>query len=379
MGRDRSTAPSSPRSPLTAVRSAALAAWLSVVRPLWHRASGRMPHTDKRRHTAQFLFSRMLLLPTLALTVLALAGTAYLDLHDRTQQLRERYAPAMVELAQARTSLALAHTEAELRLGDNGKDPLLQTDLVGLGERYPSLLTEAAQSLNNAAQTEALRTAQEQEVRVVSGLVVAYDDWIGWADSHQESPPLRAAGLNYASSLLGDAGKGADPTTVLRRISTLEEELKADASELSGWSALSVVTASGALLALLVIVFAVVGTLDFIQAQLRVRSLALALYALPVLLVLGVLVLGAFDQQRAQREVRQAGVKLASVPATVHADPMIEDLDKQLAVDLRGTHPGGWALAAELSLALGAAGAVASGFTVFHYGRRHLQILWRTP
>lgn len=363
---------------LRPLRTAARTVRRTVARPLWDRSCGRRPHTNKRRHTAPFLFSRMLLLPALALTVLALAGTAYLDLHDRTRQLSERYAPAMVELAHARTSLALAHNEATRRLGENGEDPLLQTDLVGLGERYPSLLTEAAQSLNNAAQTEALRTAQEQEVRVVSGLVVAYDDWIGWADSHHESKALRTAGLDYAESLLRDVGSPDKPTAVLNRIVALERELNADAAELSGWSAISAVTASGALLAALVFVFVVVGALDFIHSQLHVRSVVLALYALPVLLVLGVLVLGAVGRHRAQQEVREAGGKLAAVGATVKADPTIEQLDERLAVELRGTHPGSWAVAAEIALAVGAAGAVASGFTLFHYGRRHLQILWRT-
>ncbi|MFE9295804.1 hypothetical protein [Streptomyces niveus] len=378
MGRRRFTVPASLRSPRTAARSAGHAVRHSIAGPLWDRSRGLRPHTSKRRHTAPFLFSRMLLLPALALTVLALAGTAYLDLHDRTGQLRERYAPAMVELAHARTSLALAHDEATRRLGGNGRDPLLQTDLVGLGESYPALLTEAAQSLNNAAQTEALRTAQEQEVRVVSGLVVAYDDWIGWADSHHESKALRTAGLDYAASLLYDVGSPDKPTAVLDRIVALEGELNADAAELSGWSALSAGTASAALLAALVFVFVVAGTVDFIHSQLHVVSVVLALYALPVLLVLGVLVLGAVGQHRAQREVRHAGVELAAVGASVKADPLIEDLDGQLAVKLRGTHPGSWALAAEIALAVGAAGAVASGFTLFHYGRRHLQILWRT-
>lgn len=377
MGR-RFVATSPLRSAPAAGKSAGRAVWSSVWLPLWRRASGRTP-TDGRRQTAPFLFSRMLLLPALALTVLALAGTAYLDLHGRTEQLRERYAPAMVELAHARTSLSLAHKEATLRLGADGKQPLLQTDLVGLGERYPSLLTEASQSLNNAAQTKALRAEQEQEVRVVSGLVVAYDDWIGWADTHHDSEALRTAGLDYAASLLHEGATSPEPTAVLDRIGSLEAELNADAAELSGWTVLSAVTAAGALLAVLVFVFAVVGTIDFVLAQLRVRSPLLTLYALPVLLALVVLALGATGQHRAQREVSEAGVQLAAVSETERADPRIEVLDEELAVDLRGTHPGGWALAAELALAVGAVGAVASGFTLFHYGRRHLRIFWRTP
>ncbi|MFB8348874.1 hypothetical protein [Streptomyces niveus] len=367
------------RAALTAGRSAGAAVWRSVWLPMWRRSSGRTP-AGRRRHTAQFLFSRMLLLPALALTVLALAGTAYLDLDGRTEQLRERYAPAMVELAHARTSLELAHREATLRLRGNDGEPLIQTDLVGLGEKYPSLLTEAAQSLNNAAQTKALRAQQEQEVRVVSGLVVAYGDWIGWADSHHDNEVLRTAGMDYATSLLGASAESADSTAVLDRIRALEKELRADASELSGWTELSTVTAWAALLVVLVFVFAVVGTLDFVLAQLRVRSPLLTLYALPVLLALGVLVLGAAGQQDAQRKVSKAGAELSGVsPTEQAAGTRIEVVDEELAVGLRGTHPGAWTLASELALAIGAVGAVASGFTLFHYGRRHLRILWRTP
>lgn len=377
MGR-RFTVRASLRSARTAGMSAGRAARRTAWLPVWRRACGRRA-TGRRRHTAPFLFSRMLLLPALALTVLALAGTAYLDLDSRTERLRERYAPAMVELAHARTSLALAHNEAALRLGKDGRDPLLQTDLVGLGERYPSLLTEATQSLNNAAQTKALRTDQEQEVRVVSGLVVAYDDWIGWADSHHESQVLRTAGLEYAESLLRDPGRPVEPTAVLNRIVAVEAELAEDAEELSGWTALSAVAASGALLTVLVFVFALVGTIDFVLAQLRVRGALLTLYAVPVVLALGVLVLGGTGQHRAQQTVSRAGVELGEVSATERAGPVIEDLDEKLAVELRGTHPGAWALAAELALAVGAVGALAGGLTLFHYGRRHLRIFWRTP
>ncbi|WP_405674642.1 hypothetical protein OG292_02065 [Streptomyces sp. NBC_01511] len=374
MGRARYAAPLSPR---TAGRVVRRTVWLPVWRPTWQRARGRTPRGE-RRDTAPFLFSRMLLLPALGLTVLALAGTAYLDVHSRTEQLRVRYAPAMVELAHARTSLALAHDEATLRLGEDGKEPLPQTDLVGLGEEYPSLLTEASQSLNNAAQTKALRTDQEQEVRVVSGLVVAYDDWIGWADSHHESEVLRTAGLDYAASLLRDTGRPAEPTAVLNRIAALEAELTADARELSGWTALSAGAATVALLAALVFVVAVAGTIDFVLTQLHVRGALLTLYTLPVLLAIGVLVPGAVGQHGGQQRVSRAGAELNAVGATAGAESRIEVLDERLAVELRGTHPAAWARAAELALTVGAMGALASGVTLFHYGRRHFRILWRT-
>lgn len=367
------------------------ATWRAAGRALWRWSSGRTP-TGERRSTAQFLLGRMLLLPAVALSVLILAATAYFNLHGHTEQLRDRYAPALVELTHARISLTLAQYEAERRLGASDGEPLPQTDLVGLGERYPSLLTEASQSLNNAAQTRALHKAQKQEVRVVSGLVVAYDDWINWANSHHGSDALRRAGMEYAAGLLGSDTGPADSTAVLDRIRALEKELRADADSLSGWGALPAVTASAALLAALVFAFTVVGTLDFVRGQLRIRSPLLTVYAAPVLLVLVVLAIGIAGQHRAQQHVRHTADRLGeiSVPrdpgagikdeirGETETDATIEEEDERLTANLRRTHPGEWALAARLALGLGTAGAVACGFTLFHYDRRHLAIYWRT-
>ncbi|MGW1979590.1 hypothetical protein [Streptomyces sp. NPDC001889] len=374
------------------------AAWRSAGRALWHWSSGRTA-TDRRRSTGQFLLGRMVLLPALALAVLALAATAYFTLDGRTERLRDRYAPALVELTHARVSLTVARYEAERRLGTDDGKPLPQTDLVGLGERYPSLVTEASQSLNNAARTGALRRAQEQEVRVVSGLVVAYDNWIGWANSHHESDELRRAGLSYAAGLLGDGTGPAGSTAVLDRVRALERELRADAERLSGWSALPSATAVAALLTALVFAFAVVGTLDFVRGQLRVRSPLLTVYAAPVLLVLVVLALGVDGQHRAREHVGRTADRLgevavphgasaagapgedltsAEIRGEIRAGAAIEKEAGLLAAELRGTRSREWSLAAGLSLGLGTAGALACGFTLFHYNRRHLAIQWRT-
>ncbi|MFH8408872.1 hypothetical protein ACH4FX_29360 [Streptomyces sp. NPDC018019] len=355
------------------------------VRALWYWSSGRDPARG-RKHTGRFLFSRMLLLPAITFTVLALAGTAYFDVHGRTEELRDRYAPALVELAHARVSLTLAQAEAERRLGTRGGRPLPQTDLVGLGERYPSLVTAAAQSLNNAVQSGALSKAQEQEARVVSGLVVAYDDWINWANSHHDSRPLLRAGMDYATTLLRSG-----PTAVLDRIATLETQLRASVAALSGWRTVFGVTASGALLAALVLAFVFVGLLDFVRASLRVRGSLLAPYALPVLLVFAVLWTGVTVQHRAQQDVERSAVRLGriSVPSPSSAGAAgtdgpdgpaaaIEKVDSDLAGRLRGTHPGAWVLASVLALVVGAAGAVGCGFTLRQYGREHWKIDWRS-
>ncbi|MFJ9031599.1 hypothetical protein ACIRQP_24395 [Streptomyces sp. NPDC102274] len=363
-------------------------------RALWRWSSGRTPSGD-RRSTARFLLGRMLLLPAVALTVLALAATAYFNLQGRTEQLRDRYAPALVELTHARISLTLAQYEAERRLGTGEDEPLPQTALVGLGERYPSLLTEASQSLNNAAQTKALGKAQEQEVRVISGLVVAYDDWINWANSHHGSDELRRAGMEYATGLLGSGRGPIDATSpaLLDRVRSLEKELRADVDDLSAWTALPVGAASAALLAALVFTFTVVGTLNFVRGQLRIRSPLLTVFAVPVLLVLVVLAFGAAGQHRAQQYVRHTAGNLGAVSVAhaagdsikkeikseIDTDTLIEEEDEQLAANLRDTHPGTWASAAALALAIASATTVACGFTLFHYGRRHLAIHWRSP
>ncbi|MFH9425069.1 hypothetical protein [Streptomyces sp. NPDC017529] len=324
----------------------------------------------------------MLLLPAVAFAVLALAGTAYFDVHGRTEELRDRYAPTLVDLAHARVALTLAQQEAEQRLGAGSGEPLRQTGLVGLGERYPALLTEASQSLNNTVQAGALDTAQEQEVRVLSGLVVAYDDWVNWANSHHTSRPLRKAGMDYAKGLLSTGG-----TAVLARIDVLAAELRTSAAALADRRAVFSGTASAALLGALVFAFVVAGTLDFVRGRLRVRSHLLSVCALPVLLLLAVPAIGVTVEHRAQDAVKEAAERLGRRAVPRPAGPeenarggpgaAVDKEDARLTRKLDATHPDAWATACTLALALGAAGAVGCGVMLFHYGREYLEIQWK--
>ncbi|GLF93200.1 hypothetical protein [Streptomyces yaizuensis] len=364
--------------------------WAGAARRAWHRAAGITP--GGRRPTGRFLLARMVLLPVLALTLLALASVAYFTLHGRTEQLRDRYTPALAELTHSRVALTLARYEAERRLGAGDGGPLRQTDLVGLGERYPSLLTEASQSLNNAAQTGALRRSQEQELRVVSGLVVSYNDLIILAGTRQERDGLRKAGLAYAADLLGD-GRGPDGSTaVLDRIRALERELRADAARLSGWHPLTAAAAAGAALTALVFAVAVAGTLDFLRGRIRLHSPLLTVCATPVLLVLAMLVFGVVGQHRAQRYAGETVGALAEVSADrgrstgikveidrgLAAERDIEDAREELAGRLERALPPAWTRLSALALVPGTVGALGCGFTLFLYNRRHLTILWRT-
>ncbi|MCX4823863.1 hypothetical protein OG883_29115 [Streptomyces sp. NBC_01142] len=387
---------------------------LALLLSLWRRAAGRT--TGGIRPTAAFLRRRMLVLPALAVVALALSAAAYSDVHGRTERLRDRSAPALVDLAQARTSLELAQKQAELRLLT-----AKNAGLVELGETYRSLLTEASQSLNRVAQSRALHKAQEQELRVVSGLVVAYGDKIAWADRHRTSKVLRDAGVDYAAELLGgqdDAAAGQDtaaagrdtgkagqdtgkagqgtaaagqhtekagqgkgqatqsqegsekePTAILDRIEELEHQLRRENRDLAAWSPLTLSAAAAA--ALVVALFAVttLGTWVFLRERLRLISVQLAVAALPVLVTPVLLAMGGAEEHGAQEQVRTAVGALERVGADRTAPGSIESAAHRSAALMREAHPDSWSLAAGIAVPAAGVGAFACGVTLFLYGR----------
>ncbi|MFF1959887.1 hypothetical protein ACFVWX_23290 [Streptomyces sp. NPDC058220] len=323
--------------------------------------------TIARKPTSRFLRGRMLLLPVLGLMVLLPARTAYFDVHDRTESLRDRYTPALVYLADARTALRLAQDQAERRLG--------QPVEVGLGEEYRSLYTEASQSLNRAAQTGALDRGQEQELRVVSGLVVAYGDWIAWADRRSNPEILRRAGLRYAASMLN--GAPGETTAVLQRIRGLERQLGQDAREAAAWSAVAVGAAVATALAAGLFAVVAAGTLVYLRFQLRLFSVLLALAVAPVLLALVPLAAGAVIEQGAQRQVGEVAVLIARAGegaegVTPAARGEIRNRAAEMAERIRRARPAGWSATAGVALSVGTAGALACGITLFLYGREYL-------
>ncbi|MEV6399139.1 hypothetical protein AB0M39_30880 [Streptomyces sp. NPDC051907] len=382
-----------------------------LLRSLWRRAAGRTAD-GASRPTAAFLRRRMLVLPALAVVALALCAAAYSDVHSRTERLRDRSAPALVDLAQARTSLELAQDQAELRL-----QKARQAGLVELGEKYRTLLTEATQSLHRAAQSRALRKAQEQELRVVSGLVVAYADKIAWADRHRTTPLLRDAGVDYAAEMLGDGGaadsadakskakeakaKAADkaktqstsktkstgkagaakakagaevessqePTAILERLTELEAQLRDGNSDLAAWSPLTLAAAAAAALAAALFAVAVAGTLDFLRHRLRLISVQLAAGAAPVLLVPVLLAVGGTEEHQAQQRVHREVAALEKVAADGRAPRAIETAESRATTLMRDSHAEGWSLTAGIALPAAAVGALGCGVTLFVYSR----------
>lgn len=332
---------------------------------LWARATGRSPGTGPP--TAAFLRRRMLVLPALALIALALSAAAYNDVHRRSEELRDRSVPALVGLAQARTSLGLAQAQAELRLLNPE-----HAGRVELGETYRSHLAEATQSLNRVARSGALSRAQEQELRVVSGLVVAYGDKIAWADRNRASRVLREAGVAYAAGMLRSpqpAGGEQDPTTVLDLIEVLEEQLLDESADLGDWSALTVAATAAAALVAVLFGFAVVGTSVFLRDRLRLVSLQIVAASVPVLLTPVLLAVGGCQEHSAQQEVHDGVAELEYVTAVPGVGRVIEGVAGDAADRMASAHPDGWALTAGVAVPVTGLGALACGVTLYLYAR----------
>ncbi|MGW7360691.1 hypothetical protein ACWGI0_29705 [Streptomyces sp. NPDC054802] len=347
----------------------ALGRWGAGAGPgVWAWAVGRGP--NGRHPTAAFLRRRILMLPALAFVALALCAAAYADVHDRSERLRHRSVPALEGLAHARTSLGLAQAQAELRLL-----AAAQAGRVELGETYRSRLAEASQSLNRVAQTGALSRGQEQELRVVSGLVVAYGDKIAWADRNRSSEVLREAGVAYAADLLeGPSGtdparREEEPTAVLDRIEGLERQLRQETADLAAWSPLTLTAAAAAVLTTAVFGFLAVGTAVFLRDRLRLVSVQLAAGALPVLLTPVLLAFGGAQEQGAQQGAGTAVAGLADVGAVRTASRDIEKKTDTAYARISAANPDGWSLTAGVVVPAAGVGALACGVTLYLYGR----------
>lgn len=355
-------------APRAGIGSRALPALRGLCPALWRRAAGRTP--EGSCPTAAFLRRRMLVLPVLAVVSLALSAAAYGDIHGRTQRLRDRCAPALVDLAQARTSLELAQAQADVRLLKS-----TTPGLVELGETYRAQLTEATQSLSRVARSGALHKGQEQELRVVSGLVVAYGDKIAWAERNRTSDVLREAGVAYAEDMLRGRhravtpGTAQEPISILERLRELERQLHRENHDLAAWSPLTLTGAAAAALAAVLFAFVLLGTSVFLADRLRLISVQLAVAAVPVLLTPVLLAVGGFGEHAAQERSRAAVGRLESVSADDTAPRRIESAAREADAAMREAHPEGWSLTAGVVVPAGGVGALACGVTLFLYGR----------
>ena len=253
------------------------------------------PSTAGHRNRV-YLRDRLLALPLLAVVAFGALGWAYAGVRGDSAYIRERAAPALVDLADARASLLIAQGEAQRNL-DEGR----AAELSGLSERYRTRIARATQSLNQVTRSGALTVAEEQELRVVSALVVDYTSWIGRAQGHATDPVLRDADFTYARSMLCSqalAATTANPypacqpatgsaaTSIVDRVTGLEERLRARLADRAAWGTDTIAAAVIAALAFALLAAGLWRTVSFLHRRFRIRlSIPLAAAALPLLAV----------------------------------------------------------------------------------------------
>ena len=311
-----SRVPPSARPPRGARAVGAVAVQIGrlVRRCLWPTADG----TPNR----VFLRDRLVTLPLLAVVGFGTFGWAHADVRGDSAFVRERLAPAVVGLADARASLFIAQGAAKDSIGDGRA-----AGIRGLGDRYRTRVTRATQSLNQVISSGALTVAEEQELRVVSALLVGYTGYIGQAQEHARDPVLRKTALTYAGSMLCskplrpaaddvrypscDATTGSSATAIVDRVSALERTLRDRLADRALWGKRVLAAAVVCGLALVLLVVGIWRTLAFLHHRFRIRlSVPLAAAALP-LLALPLLTADALLAQRAQKDVLPVADTLA--------------------------------------------------------------------
>ncbi|OAH15205.1 hypothetical protein [Streptomyces jeddahensis] len=280
-------------------------------RRLWRYA---WPSPAVRSNRA-YLRDRLIALPLLSVIAFGAFGWAYADVRGDSAYLRDHIAPALVDLADARVSLQIAQGEA-------GRDLLDEdgaVELSGLSERYRTRMSRATQSLSQVGQHGALTVSEQQNLSVISGLLLGYSDWINQAQADGDRT-LRKAELTYAQSMLCDTGRAdatgpgydagdgtggdagdstgddtpypecrrstgsaATATTIVDRISALEQRLRGRLEARAAWGGGVLAALAVSAVAFVLLAVGLVRTVVFLRHRFRIRlSLPLVVAALPL-------------------------------------------------------------------------------------------------
>ncbi|MEU8957477.1 hypothetical protein AB0C93_24590 [Streptomyces sp. NPDC048518] len=368
------------------------------------------PLTPRLRNR-RYLRERLIALPLLTVVAAAAFGWAYADIRTDSTALRDSFAPALVGLAEAETSLRIADREAGESL-DAGE----AVQLSGLSKRYSTRTTRAVQRLNQVARSGALTTAERQELDVVSGLVVDYGTWITFAQNNVADPTLRNAGLSYARSMLcpepepepasttgesagADGGyppcgtgtgtgsrSRSDATAVVDRISALEDHLRDRLTERAALGAPVIAAAVVAALALVLLVRGLWHTQLFLRRRLRLHlSVPLLVAALPLLGVPFLTVDAVLAHRAQQRVVAVAGDLIGKTSPAIESAAeerpfgsrprlLIASLDARARHDLAAGRLASLDGAAPWVTPAGLLGAALTGATLHAYRREYVLV-----
>ncbi|MEU8633314.1 hypothetical protein AB0C38_14175 [Amycolatopsis sp. NPDC048633] len=231
--------------------------------------------------------------------VLVTALATFLGVRASIAEVRERTAPAVLEVSLAKEALVAAHGAAVTAFERD------QVRLTGPSEQYEDEIALASQQLAHVAEHNAAGEQGSQTLQLIEGLVPAYNSFIGQADAHfrqDDGRPLAASNLQSASDLLT-----AEENGILARLDTLAAAQRAALDEQLGTDWLDPAITLLWALPLLLLLALLVWTQRFLARRFR-RTVNSALFAATAALVL--LGAGTALLLGVQSDARDSGVAL---------------------------------------------------------------------
>ncbi|MEQ0558155.1 hypothetical protein ABJI51_03645 [Amycolatopsis sp. NEAU-NG30] len=137
--------------------------------------------------------------------VLGTALATFLGVRASIAEIRERTAPAVLEVSLAKQALVGAHGAAVAAF-EHG-----QVRLTGPSEQYEDGIALASQQLAQVAEHNAAGEQGSQTLQLIEGLLPSYNGFIGQADAHfrqDAGRALAASNLQSAAGLLSDGENG---------------------------------------------------------------------------------------------------------------------------------------------------------------------------
>ncbi|ADJ47592.1 integral membrane protein [Amycolatopsis mediterranei S699] len=273
--------------------------------------------------------------------VLGTALATFLGVRASIAEVRERTAPAVLEVSLAKEAIVAAHRAAVTAFEAR------QARLTGPSEQYEDEIARTSQQLAQVAEHNAAGEAGSQTLLLIEGLLPSYNGFIGHAAAHfRQDPdgPLAASNLQSASDLLTAPDNG-----ILARLDALEAAQRAALDEQLGANWLGPAITALWAVPLVLLLATLVWAQRFLARRFR-RTVNTALLAATVACVL--LGAGTALLLGIQSDARDGGAALE------HA------VDARSAATAAAAARARWTLAQVLTAQCGIQGVAACGETV---------------
>lgn len=157
------------------------------------RTSGRTPRLDVpgpgRSTTRRLLLGLLISLLILSVLVFASGLLAFVRVHDTADAVRNRTAPAIGEIAAAKSALLHADRAAAISFKHGA------VQFSGPGDDFQNQIAVASQSLTRAAEHNTAGEAGTSILQLIEGLLVTYIGLVEQADAHFRQPGGELLGL----------------------------------------------------------------------------------------------------------------------------------------------------------------------------------------